>query len=114
MQIEDYIVNSPYLVAVLLTLYVLEIAAYQLLVLLCFLMCLLKVSCQTTVDTGAQSTIISCSTLHAVGCHLTQNGCPLPTLEKPTVRLYGKDGPDGGQQLTITAQLELSLWMVSP
>ena len=60
---------------------------------------------KTTVDTGAQSTIISRSTLHAIGRHLSQKGCSLPTLEKPAVRLYGKDGPGGGQQLTITAQL---------
>ena len=63
---------------------------------------------KATIDTGAQSTIISCSTLHAIGRHLSQSGCPLPTLEKPTVRLYGKDGPGGGRQLTITAQLQLT------
>ena len=56
---------------------------------------------KATIDTGAQSTIISCSTLHAIGR-------PLPTLSKPTVRLYGKDGPGGGRQLTITAQLPLT------
>ena len=63
---------------------------------------------KATVDTGAQSTIISRSTLHAIGRHLRQNGRPLPTLEIPTVRLYGKDGPGGGRQLTITAQLQLT------
>jgi hypothetical protein len=60
---------------------------------------------KATVDTG---TIISHSTLHAIGCHLNQIGRPLPTLLKPTVRLYGKDGPVGGRQLTITAQLPLT------
>ena len=39
---------------------------------------------------------------------MSQSGRPLPTLEKPTVRLYGKDGPGGGRQLTITAQLQLT------
>ena len=51
---------------------------------------------KATVDISAQSTIISHSTLQAVGRHLTQKGHPLPTLEKPTVRLYGKDGPGDG------------------
>ena len=51
---------------------------------------------QTMVDTGAQSMIMSRSTLHATGCHLSQSGHPLPTLERPTVRQYGKDGPGGG------------------
>ena len=60
------------------------------------------------VDTGAQSTIIARSTLHKVGRHILKNGGKLPTLEKPTVRLYGKDGRKGGRELTITAQLPLS------
>ena len=60
------------------------------------------------VDTGAQSTIISRSTLHAIGLHLSQSGRPVPTLELPTMRLYGKDGPGDGRQLTITAQLQLT------
>ena len=47
---------------------------------------------KATVDTGAQSTVISHSTLHAIGCHLSQTGCPLPILSKPTVWLYKKDG----------------------
>ena len=63
---------------------------------------------KATVDTGAQSTIISRSTLHEIGRHLSQTGRPLPTLSKPTVRLYGKDGPGAGRQLTITAQLPLT------
>ena len=76
-----------------------EIAAYQLL--------LLDVSIEglpvkTTVDTGAQSTIISRCTLNTVGRHMTKKGRPLPTLEKPTVRLYGKDVSGGGQQLTTS------------
>ncbi len=51
------------------------------------------------VDTGAQSTIISRSTLYAVNHHLKQQGTNLPPLELPTVRLYGKDGQKGGKQL---------------
>ena len=43
-----------------------------------------------------------------IGRHLSQNGHPLPTLEKPTVQLHGKDGPSGSQQLTITAQPQLT------
>ena len=59
-------------------------------------------------DTGAQSTIISLSTLHAVNKSLLQQGKKLPPLELPTVRLYGKDGPKGGKELTITAQISLT------
>ena len=43
------------------------------------------------VDTGAQSTIISRPTLRAIGRHLLEHGGKLPTLEKSTVGLYGKD-----------------------
>ena len=59
-------------------------------------------------DTGAQSTIISRSTLHAVNKSLLQQGQRLPELELPTVRLYGKVGPKGGKELTITAQISLT------
>ena len=45
---------------------------------------------EAMVNTGAQSTIISRSTLHEIGCHLSQNRHPLPTLERPTVQLYGR------------------------
>jgi hypothetical protein len=61
------------------------------------------------VDTGAQSTIISRETLHAVSRHLKQQGRKLTPLELPTVRLYGKDGKKGGKELSITAQLPLAL-----
>ena len=60
------------------------------------------------VDTGAQSTIISRSTLHAVTERLRQQGRSLPELEIPSVRLYGKDGERGGKALPITAQLSLT------
>jgi len=58
-------------------------------------------------DTGAQSTIISRSTLHDVNRYLKQQGQELPPLKLPTVRLYGKDGEKGGKQLVITAQVTL-------
>lgn len=61
------------------------------------------------VDTGAQSTIISRSTLHAVNQHLKQKRRELPQLELPTVRLYGKDGEKGVKELPITAQVPLVL-----
>ena len=61
------------------------------------------------VDTGAQSTIISRSTLHAVNRHLRQQGRELPPLKLLTVRLYGKDGEKGGKELLITAQVPLLL-----
>lgn len=60
------------------------------------------------VDTGAQSTIISRSMLHAIGRRAKSEGCPLPVLEQPSVRLFGKDGK-GGRELTITAELQVTL-----
>ena len=44
------------------------------------------------VDTDSQSTIISRQVLHEIGKHLHSQGKPLPKLEKPSARLYGKDG----------------------
>jgi len=44
------------------------------------------------VDTGSQSTIISHQVLYDIGKHLHSQGKPLPQLEKPSARLYGKDG----------------------
>jgi len=49
--------------------------------------CIEGVSVLAMVDTGAQFTIISQSTLHAVNRHLKQQGRELPPLELPTVRL---------------------------
>ena len=59
------------------------------------------------VDCGSQTTIISRSFLHRVAQRLKSNGKPLPELKMPTVRLYGKDGPNGKNQLPITAQVDL-------
>ena len=64
---------------------------------------------EVMVDTGAQSTIISRSFLHQVGRHMKSIGKPLQVLEKPTARLYGKDGVGGGRELTITAQLRVTV-----
>ena len=61
------------------------------------------------VDTGAQSTIISRSMLHAIGCRAKSEGHPLPVLVQPSVRLYGKDGKGGGRELMITAELQVTL-----
>lgn len=60
------------------------------------------------VDTGAQSTIISRVDLHQIGQQRCREGKPVPTLEEPTVKLYGKDAVAGGQRLLITAQLEVT------
>ena len=69
--------------------------------------CIEGLPIKAMVDTGAQSTIISRSTLHAVSRHLRQQGREAPQLEIPTVHLYGKDGEKGGKELQITAQLPL-------
>ena len=62
---------------------------------------------EAMVDTGAQSTIISRTLLHAINHHVKQQGRELPPLELPSARLYGKDGEKGGQELLITAQVNL-------
>ena len=61
------------------------------------------------VDTGSQSTIISRQVLHEIGKRLHSQGKPLPKLEKPSARLYGKDGQRGSRPLDITAQATLNL-----
>ncbi len=62
-----------------------------------------------TVDTGAQSTILSRSAFHEVARHIRKTGQDVPTLELPTVKLYGKDGQKGGKELCITAQVSLCI-----
>ena len=59
---------------------------------------------EAMVDTGSQSTIISRSLLQKIAQSLKVAGSPLPVLELPTVRLFGKDGAGGGRELVITAQ----------
>ena len=70
-------------------------------------LCIEGVPIKAMVDTGAQSTIISRSTLH----HLQQQGREEPQLELPTARLYGKDGKEGGMELKITAQVTLTFYV---
>ena len=67
-------------------------------------MCIEGVPIKAIVDTGAQSTIISHSTLHSVVHHLQQQGREELQLELPTARLYGKDG----KKEKITAQVTLT------
>jgi hypothetical protein len=64
---------------------------------------------EAMVDTGSQSTIISRSLLHKIGRYRKSKGESLPALEKPTARLFGKDGEGGGRELTITAQIEVDI-----
>ena len=61
------------------------------------------------VDCGSQTTIISRSLLHRVARQRQKDGRSPPELKVPTVRLYGKDGPSGANQLRITAQVDLRL-----
>ena len=56
-------------------------------------------------DTGVQSTIISRSTLHSVVKYLQGCNQPVPQLQLPTARLYGKDGEKRGKPLYITAEI---------
>ena len=67
------------------------------------------VSVQAMVDTGSQSTIISRDVLHKVGRHLASQGKPLPQLQVPTVRLYGKDGKKTKSELNISAEALLTM-----
>lgn len=60
------------------------------------------------VDCGAQSTIMSRKFLHYVVKEMLQRGEERPKLERAMVQLFGKDGPQGGQELVITAQVELT------
>ena len=55
------------------------------------------VTVRAMVDTGAQSAIISRTVLHQIGQQRCREGKPVPILEEPTVKLYGKDGVAGGQ-----------------
>ena len=64
---------------------------------------------QAMVDTGSQSTIISRDVLHKVGRHLASQGKPLPQLQVPTVRLYGKDGKKTKSELNISAEALLTM-----
>jgi len=67
------------------------------------------VAVEALVDTGSQSTIISRSMLHKIGCYRKSSGQSLPFLERATVRLFGKEGAGDGRELVITAQLQASI-----
>ena len=56
------------------------------------------------VDTGSQSTVISCSMLHKIRWHLKSQGKIFPKLSRPHLQLYGKGGKDDTSQLNITAE----------
>ena len=63
------------------------------------------VGVDAVVDTASQSTIISRSFLHQVGCFLHQQGKPLPKLSLPhPYKFYGK----GGKEIVISAQTTLT------
>ena len=42
------------------------------------------------VDTGSQSTVISCAMLHKIGKHMRSQGKDFPQLNRPHLHLYGK------------------------
>lgn len=61
------------------------------------------------VDTGTQSTAISCSMLHQIGKHMKSQGKEFPQLQKLSVHLYGKRGADDKNKLNITAETVLTI-----
>ena len=63
---------------------------------------------KAVVDSGAQSTAISCDLLHQVNRCMREQGRLSPTLELPSITLYGKGGRDSSK-LCITAQTDLQL-----
>ena len=63
------------------------------------------------VDCESQTTIISQSLLYRVAQQRKHDGNSPLELKMPTVRLYGKDVPNGVNQLLITAQVDLLLQM---
>ena len=63
---------------------------------------------KATVDSGAQSTVISRGLLHEINRHMREQGRPSPTLKLLSATLYGKGGRDSSE-LCITAQADLQL-----
>ena len=61
------------------------------------------------VDSGSQATIISRGFLHQIGQRLYHQGCPLPLLELPTMKLYGKGGKEKDRENVISAQTSLTI-----
>ena len=66
------------------------------------------------VDTGSQSTVISCAMLHKIGKHMRSQGKDFPQLNRPHLHLYGKGGKDGTSQLNITAETLLTTNVALP
>ena len=64
---------------------------------------------EAVVDCGSPITIISRSTLHEIARNLRRTGQPPPEMSKPSIKVYGKDGREGGHELVCTAQLEVTL-----
>ncbi len=64
---------------------------------------------EAMLDTGAQSTIISRELLHKIVRGRQAQGKDILTLQAPTARLYCKDGVKGGQEIVVTAQLEVEI-----
>ena len=67
------------------------------------------VKVEAMVDTGAQSTIISRALLHEIANSLKAHGRPVPELEAPCTRLFGKECNSVKPELDITAQVMLTL-----
>ena len=67
------------------------------------------VKVEAMVDTGAQSTIISRALLHKIANSLKAQGRPVPELEAPCARLFGKECNSVKPELDITAQVMLTL-----
>ena len=67
------------------------------------------VSINAMVDTGSQSTVISRSILHKIVRHLKSQGKELPSLQKPSLQLYGKGGKDDKNELHISAETQLTI-----
>ena len=63
---------------------------------------------KAVVDSGAQSTVISRNLLHQVNRHMREQGRSSPTLELPSITLYGRGGRDSSE-LCVTTQTELQL-----
>ena len=76
---------------------------------LCLQVSVEGVPVDAAVETGSQSTIISCSMLHSIAHKQKEGGLPPPTLELPTARLFGKDSHRGGCELVITTQLKVTI-----
>ena len=69
----------------------------------------LSLPIKAMVDTGAQSTIISQKLLHEITRRLEAQQKPVPELEIPSVRLFGKECKGVKPEVDITAEVKLTL-----